>query len=205
MHFCALSHGDGREIWLLQFGTIAPSRMVGEVGVFNVNWWACSAYGGDTSDGICNPYCCPFYTLIPRIVRFRSLPTIPFQCLSRLLWISHGDQGLHMPSAACSLYGSFGTSRAARRAHEAIIDSPRRAEAVIDAPRGGSHRLAAPRGGTSVLCLPAYPAWLWVLRDDRHGCPGPRDGPGPQDRSRPRPEAHRRHRRHEQAFRYKFI
>ena len=56
----------------------------------------------------------------------------------------------------------------ARRA-EAVIDSPRRADAVIDSPPARRHIGALPSG------LPGVAASSWVLWDDRHSCPGPRD------------------------------
>ena len=112
------------------------------VGLFGI----CS---GDTTDRISNRCCSPFWTLIPRIVRYHPLPTFPFQSLSRLLWISLSA------GAVC------GVQLGRRRQH----DSPRRAEAVIDSPRRAeAHRCfafrLARRGGfgfcgTTVMVVPA--------------------------------------------------
>ena len=113
------------------------------VGLFGI----CS---GDTTDRISNRCCSPFWTLIPRIVRYHPLPTFPFQSLSRLLWISLSA------GAVC------GVQLGRRRQH----DSPRRAEpaAVIDSPRRAEARRCfafrlARRGfgfcGTTVMVVPA--------------------------------------------------
>ena len=120
------------------------------VGLFGI----CS---GDTTDRISNRCCSPFWTLIPRIVRYHPLPTFPFQSLSRLLWISLSA------GAVCGVQlGRRRQPDSPRRAEaviesvrraEAVIDSPRRAEAVIDSPPARRHIGALPSGLPGVAAL----------------------------------------------------